>query len=119
MFLERLYKYYPKTQGHITHVEISTPLSAEHFINSPDGASYGLEWTGEHFEQKLHDDFFNPSVQKIDGMFMTGEAVAFGGFYGALATGYATAAHILGLPRLLLMLALDRDAQKNMPKLLE
>jgi len=27
--------------------------------------------------------------------------VAFGGFYGALANGYVTAAHVLGLPRLL------------------
>eukprot|EP00958_Prasinococcus_capsulatus_P023947 scaffold3674_cov371-Prasinococcus_capsulatus_cf.AAC.4 len=116
LFLERLYKYYPKTEGHITHIEISTPLSAEHFINSPEGASYGLEWTPEHFERELHEEFFNPTVQKVGSMYMTGEAVAYGGFYGALATGYATASHILGLPQLLFLLARNRGVD---PELLE
>lgn len=110
MFLRRLYRYYPQCEGRVTHVELSTPLSAEHFIAAPQGASYGLEWTPAHFDEALHEDLFSPKVKGIPGLYLTGEAVAFGGFYGALATGYATAAHVLGLPRLLWVLANDPGA---------
>jgi phytoene dehydrogenase-like protein len=34
MFLERLYKYYPLTRDHVTHIELSTPLTSEHFLNA-------------------------------------------------------------------------------------
>lgn len=33
---ERLYKYYPKTSGHVSHIELSTPLTSKHFINAPE-----------------------------------------------------------------------------------
>ena len=49
MFLDRLFKYYPKCKDNVTHIEIGTPLSARHFLGSTVGESYGLEWTTEHF----------------------------------------------------------------------
>ena len=60
MFLDRVYKYYPKCRGHVDHIELSTPLTAAHFLNAPKGGSYGLEWTPAHFDQELHEDWFNP-----------------------------------------------------------
>jgi len=107
IFLERLYKYYPLTRGHVTHVELSTPLTAEHFLSAHKGASYGLEWTPAHFDPQMHEDWLNPTT-KVPGLFLTGEAACFGGFYGALATGYATASHILGLAPLLWLLLTDK-----------
>jgi hypothetical protein len=43
--------------------------------------------------------------------YAAGEAIAFGGFYGALANGFVTASHILGLPRLAAMLLWDDKAE--------
>lgn len=116
MFLERLYRYYPKTCDKITHLEISTPLSAAHFINSPGGASYGLDWRPEHFEEDLHEEAFSPTVRGIDGCYVTGESIAFGGFYGALVTAFATATHMLGLLPTLWLLANDHGAEPVMLK---
>lgn len=50
-------------------------------------------------------------VRGISGLYLSGEAIAFGGFYGALANGFVTASHILGLPRLLTMLLWDDKAE--------
>jgi len=48
-----MYRYYPLARGHVTHVELSTPLTTAHFIGAPGGASYGLEWTPAHFDADL------------------------------------------------------------------
>ena len=110
MFVDRLLKYYPRCEGHITNVEISTPLTAEHFINAPKGASYGLEWTPEHFDRQLHETVFTPKIRGIDGLYMTGEAVCFGGVMGALATSFGTAAHILGWWKFLKLMLENRKS---------
>ena len=109
MFLDRLFKYYPTTRGHVTHVELSTPLTAEHFLNAPAGASYGLEWTPAHFDQELHETVFSPKTP-IQGLFVSGESVCFGGYFGALATSFATASHILGPLAFAKMMLEDRSA---------
>lgn len=111
LFLDRLYKYYPKARGHVTHVELSTPLTAKHFIGAPGGASYGLEWTPDHFDATLQERYFSPVVKAVPGLFLTGESIAYGGFYGALANGFITASHILGLPHLVGMLLWDKSQE--------
>lgn len=60
----------------------------------------------------MHEDWFNPTT-KIPGLYLTGESACFGGFYGALATGYATASHVLGFFPLLWLLLSDRPAFKH------
>lgn len=112
MFLERLFKYYPKTRGHVSHIELSTPLTSAHFLNSPKGASYGLEWTPAHFDPDLQETWFHP-VTKIPGLYLSGEQVGYGGFYGALATGFATAVHVLGVGKFLALLV---NSDLIMPK---
>ena len=94
----------------MTHVELSTPLTAKHFIGAPGGASYGLEWTKEHFDATFHERYFSPVISEIPGMYLTGEAIAFGGFYGALANGVVTASHVIGLGTLLAGMLGDKDA---------
>ena len=110
IFLDRLHRHYPKTRGRVTHVELSTPLTAKHFIGAPGGASYGLEWTKEHFDATFHERYFSPVVAEIPGMYLTGEAIAFGGFYGALVNGVVTASHVIGLGTLLAGMLGDKDA---------
>lgn len=100
VFLQRLYRYYPKTRGHVTSIEIGTPLSSEHYIAADRGGSYGLAWTVERFNESLLNDYCAP-VTKIPNLFMSGEAVLFGGFVGATVGGYIAALKILGWPRFL------------------
>ena len=43
-------------------------------------------------------------------MYLTGEAIAFGGFYGALANGVVTASHVMGIVPLLAGMLGDKKA---------
>ena len=109
LFLERLHRHYPKTRGRVRHAEVSTPVTAERFLGN--AASYGLEWTPAHFRADTQERWFSPAVRRIPGLFLTGECVAYGGFYGAVANAYVTASHVLGLARLATMMATDADAE--------
>mmetsp|Transcript_33263 Transcript_33263/g.106075 ORF Transcript_33263/g.106075 Transcript_33263/m.106075 type:complete len:270 (+) Transcript_33263:1284-2093(+) len=115
LFLERMYQYYPLTRGRVASCVLSTPLTAEHFLAAPGGASYGLDWGPAHFDFDLHESYLHPQT-KIPGLMLTGEAVCFGGFYGALSTAYATAAHALGLPGLMGVLLRSRQVPPVMDK---
>lgn len=103
MFLERMYKYYPKTLGKVKSIEIGTPITTKHFLNAPKGASYGLEWTPEHFNEELLKKYFIPKT-KLPNLYLTGEASFFGGFCGATISGYITAYKIIGLSGMLKIL---------------
>eukprot|EP01090_Pellita_catalonica_P016544 TRINITY_DN4760_c0_g2_i1.p1 TRINITY_DN4760_c0_g2~~TRINITY_DN4760_c0_g2_i1.p1 ORF type:complete len:464 (-),score=87.12 TRINITY_DN4760_c0_g2_i1:234-1478(-) len=94
MFLDRLYKYYPKTRGHVEKIEIGTPLTTKHFLGAPTGESYGLEWTPDRFGQKVLD---SSEVQTpIRGLYLTGEFTLFGGFAGALVTAFVSVFTVIG-----------------------
>ena len=103
LFLARLYEHYPLARGRVRRLDLSTPRTSAHFLGAPSGGSYGLEWTPAHFDRDLQDHWFQPAT-KVSGLFLSGEAVCFGGLYGALAGGWAAAAAILGLPATSLML---------------
>ena len=109
LFLERLHRHYPETRGRVRHAEVSTPVTAERFLGN--AASYGLEWTPAHFRAETQERWFSPAVRRVPGLFLTGECVAYGGFYGAVANAYVTASHVLGLARLATMMATDADAE--------
>ena len=64
-----------------------------------------------HFEAETQERWFSPAVRRVPGLFLTGECVAYGGFYGAVANAYVTASHVLGLARLATMMATDGDAE--------
>jgi len=95
VFLQRLYKYYPKTEGHVTGIQIGTPITSAHFINAHKGGSYGLAWTPAHFHMELLTRYLSVK-SKIPGLFITGESALFGGFAGAMAGGYICALKVLG-----------------------
>ena len=95
VFLERLYKYYPKTRGHVEKIHIGTPLSTQHFLAADKGASYGLEWTINRFDRNLLSDYCH-AVTRISNLYQTGEGPLFGGFCGALFSAFVTVYHIMG-----------------------
>eukprot|EP00466_Bigelowiella_natans_P017217 jgi/Bigna1/90562/estExt_fgenesh1_pg.C_730053 len=43
--LSVLYKFYPQTKGLVEMVDISTPLSIEHYLRTPRGGAVGLDQT--------------------------------------------------------------------------
>ena len=112
LFLDRLYHHYPLTRGRVRQLDISTPKTSAHFLGAAKGASYGLEWTPAHFNRHLQDHWFQPQTN-LDGLLLSGEAVCFGGLYGALAGGYAAASAALGLPKVASMLLLAPPRAKR------
>ena len=95
LFLDRLYKIFPKTQNHVKSIEIGTPITTKFFLNAPDGESYGLELTPKRFSREVMENLH--AKTKVQGLFLTGECSFFGGLGGAMVSGWITAFHVLGV----------------------
>merc|ERR1719384_1821164 len=96
MFMKRLLKYCPKVKDKIIDIEIGSPLSSAHFLNTYKGGSYGVSWNTARFNHVYTKKFFHATAANIDNLYITGESSLFGGFVGALCSGYITAVKILG-----------------------
>ena len=96
-FLARM----PALRPMIDHVELSTPISTEHFVRPTQGSIYGLESTPARFA--------NPHLRPrtpVPGLFLAGCDVATPGVIGAMLGGLLAAAaaeprRIVGLLRAL------------------
>jgi all-trans-retinol 13,14-reductase len=78
--LRQLYRHMPELEPMVAYAELSTPLSAEHFVKAPRGAIYGLEPTPERFA----NPWLRPQTPVRD-LYLTGSDVASGGVMGAFA----------------------------------
>ena len=79
----------PALAGLIDHVELSTPLTTDHFVRPTRGSIYGIEPTPERFA--------NPHLRPrspIPGLFLAGSDVATVGVIGAMMGGVLAAAAI-------------------------
>jgi len=77
----------PGLRGMIDHVELSTPLTTDHFVRPTRGSIYGLEPTPERFA--------NPHLRPrspIPGLLLAGSDVATVGVIGAMMGGVLAAA---------------------------
>jgi all-trans-retinol 13,14-reductase len=84
-FLQKM----PRLAGLIDHVELSTPLTTDHFVRPTRGSIYGIEPTPERFA--------NPHLRPrspIPGLFLAGSDVATVGVIGAMMGGVLAAAAI-------------------------
>jgi all-trans-retinol 13,14-reductase len=82
-FLERI----PKLRPMLDYVELSTPLSTDHFVRPQAGSIYGIEPTVERF--------MNPWLRPrspIEGLFFAGSEVSTVGVLGAMMGGVLCAA---------------------------
>jgi phytoene dehydrogenase-like protein len=82
---------YPGFKGLIDRVEVSTPLSVEHFTASPFGAIYGLPGTPARFRETLVG-----TRTPIGNLYLTGADGFVFGILGALLSGVATAGAVTG-----------------------
>ncbi len=73
----------------IVYHELSTPLSTTFYVETPEGAIYGLEHTPKRF-LSAHLQTRTP----IPGLYMSASDVATGGVAGAMTGGMLAAATI-------------------------
>lgn len=89
--LEKVETYVPAIQGKIDYVELSTPLTAKHFMKHERGEAYGLAATPERYRlQALR------AHTSVKNLFLTGQDVVAPGVSGALFGGIIAASAILG-----------------------
>ncbi len=96
--LEQFLAKLPGLREMVDYVELSTPLSTDHFVRPMHGSIYGIEPTPARFE--------NPWLRPrspIPGLFFSGSEVASVGVVGALVGGLiaAAAAEPVGVVRML------------------
>jgi all-trans-retinol 13,14-reductase len=85
--LEQYLGHYPGLAPLVDHVEMSTPLSTNHFAASPRGSIYGLGTTPDRFD----DQSVLPRTG-IKGLYLGGADVSAPGVAGALGGGVLAAA---------------------------
>lgn len=84
--LDAILKRFPQLEGHIQHVELSTPASTHTFTGRPKGSVYGLAASPARFwSLKFGTRTPSPNV------FLTGADAAMVGVMGALAGGLLAA----------------------------
>jgi all-trans-retinol 13,14-reductase len=109
---EGLYKFYPKTNGKITHYEVGTPLTNQFYLGCLDGEGYGLNSTDYRYSV-AHE--LRPETP-IKNLYLTGQDICTLGFTGALMGGILTAHAILGYGSLMDLLS-GRNLIKDLIKL--
>lgn len=93
-----LLRFYPQLEGHIDLVDVSTPLSIEHYLGTNEGGSIGLDHTPARFtdwEVIRHLD----SRTDIAGLWLTGQDTVTGGQPISQGAGLITAMRMLGFWR--------------------
>jgi len=99
---ELLFRYYPQLKGKIAFMNISTPLTIEHYLRSDGngsgggGGAIGLDVTPERFTCESEIRQLNMKSPLPD-LWLTGQDVLLCGVPLAQASGLVTAAKILGV----------------------
>ncbi len=83
---EALLSRCPQLAGAIDHVELSTPLTTQHFVGHPEGEIYGLDHSPARFAARD----LRPHTG-VRGLYLTGADVCTAGVGGALMGGLLTA----------------------------
>ena len=80
----------PGLKGLIDYVEVSTPLTVEHYTSHPQGAFYGIPSTPERYRSLLGP------ITPVKGLYLSGQDAGSCGIVGAMMGGVAAACHVLG-----------------------
>jgi all-trans-retinol 13,14-reductase len=84
-------RHYPGFRALVRYVELSSPLSVEHFTGSPFGAVYGLPATPDRFREPLCS-----ARTAIENLYLTGSDAFLYGIVGAALSGAVTVGAIRG-----------------------
>lgn len=103
-FLEILLRFYPQLEGRIELVDVSTPLSIEHYLGTDKGSAVGLDQSPQRFTDWRVADLLD-SRTPIDGLWLTGQDTVTCGQPIVQAAGLICAFRVLGLVESLRYLA--------------
>eukprot|EP00483_Globobulimina_turgida_P000440 UN00440 len=92
---ELLFEYFPKARGKIDKIDIGTALSAEYYLGSTLGESYGLCHCTERYFDFEMNQLLKPK-QAVEGLWLTGQDIVSAGVSAALISGIQCAESILG-----------------------
>jgi len=87
--LKQLEKHMPKIMQYCVYAEVSTPLTAKHFVGAIDGSIYGMNATAERFKNLD----LRPKTP-LKNFYLTGVDILTTGVCGAMNAGLITAASI-------------------------
>lgn len=98
-------KNMPELEPYLEYVELSTPLSTDHFVRPMAGSIYGIEPTPTRFRNR----WLRPG-SPIKGLFMAGSEVASVGVIGAMMGGVLSvlAAEPVGIMKMLRKVGMKR-----------
>lgn len=96
--LSVLYKYYPQFKGKLELVDVSTPLSAQHYLSSWAGSATGLESCPARFTDHAVGTALDmkPWGGVVQGLWLTGQDQFICGVPMAHLSGMVTALRIAG-----------------------
>jgi len=103
-FVEVLLRYYPQLEGRIELVDVSTPLSIEHYLSSDKGGAVGIDQSPERFTNWRVADWLDVRTP-IEGLWLTGQDTVTCGQPIVQAAGLISAFRIVGLVQSLRYLA--------------
>lgn len=101
---------FPQLQDLIVYTNLSTPLSAEHYMAHAQGSAYGLTSPPGRY----HDERLRPKTA-IEGLFLTGADIATSGVPGAFASGVFCASAILNKNMTTALINLDKEKYGDAP----
>ncbi len=84
--LKQFLKEMPELEPMLDHVELSTPLSTDHFVRPSKGSIYGIEPTPERFRTSELS-----ARSKVKNLYFSGSEVASVGVMGAMVGGMLAA----------------------------
>ena len=88
--MRQLELHIPEIAGKVDFVDSSTPLTNEHFTNSPQGSIFGIKHNMEQMRAPIR------AKTKLDGGYYTGQSLIFPGSVGVTITSFVTCSDILG-----------------------
>jgi len=83
-----LFAYFPQLKDHVDFYEVSTPLTAAHYLGSREGTAYGLRCVPARF--RANHDWLRTATA-LPGLYLGGQDVLSCGIVGALLGGSAAA----------------------------
>jgi phytoene dehydrogenase-like protein len=102
--LEAVYRMYPLVKGKVNFVDVSTPLSIEHYLRAPNGGAVGLDVTPERFCDWKVQRYLDV-VTTVPGLYLTGQDTLICGVTLCQLAGVITAIRITGILGLVKILA--------------
>ena len=94
--LDLLFRFYPKLQGKVELVDVSTPLSIEYYLREPKGGAVGLDQSPDRFTNWKVVEHLDMQT-RVSGLWLTGQDTLLCGQPIVQIAGILTALRLSGV----------------------